>query len=271
MRHSSALTAIAAAAAALLAAAGAAHAAAAPLPALSAAQIVERNVAARGGLEAWRAVQTIQWKGRMGAGATTYPVVLPGGTLRQRQREEPQLPYTLEFKRPAKLRLELEFGGQAAVQVFDGVRGWKYRPFLGRNEWESYTPEEVQLAADEPGVDGYLIDYAAKGARVESAGADKVDGHDAYKLKVTLKSGQTRHIWIDAQSFLDVQVEGEPRKLDGRMHAVLIHLRDFRPEQGLMFPHTQETVVQGVARTEKILIEKVAVNPSLVDARFTRS
>jgi len=35
---------------------------------LSAAQIVERNVAARGGLQAWRAVQTMSYSGKMDAG-----------------------------------------------------------------------------------------------------------------------------------------------------------------------------------------------------------
>src|ERR1700681_3898390 len=35
---------------------------------LSAAQIVEKNVAARGGLQAWRGVQTVSWNGKMDVG-----------------------------------------------------------------------------------------------------------------------------------------------------------------------------------------------------------
>jgi len=35
------------------------------LPPLTAEQIVERNVTARGGLAAWKAVQTMSWKGKM--------------------------------------------------------------------------------------------------------------------------------------------------------------------------------------------------------------
>src|SRR6476646_1322264 len=147
------------------------------LPALTAAQIVERNVTARGGLAAWKAVQTMSWKGKMGAGGTTYMTVSPKGKLEQKQREEMQLPYRLEFKRPLKSRLELDFNGQTAVQVYDGVNGWKLRPYLGRSNWDPYSAAELQQAAMEPGIDGYLIDYAAKGARVETAGTDSVDGH----------------------------------------------------------------------------------------------
>jgi outer membrane lipoprotein-sorting protein len=241
------------------------------LPALTAAQIVERNVTARGGLAAWKAVQTMSWKGKMGAGGTTYMTVSPKGKLEQKEREETQLPYRLEFKRPGKSRLELDFNGQTAVQVYDGVKGWKYRPYLGRDEWTPYSADELRLAAAEPGIDGYLIDYASKGATVELAGTDKVEGHAAYVLKVTRKDGQVRRVWVDGQSFLELKVDGAPRKLDGRLHAVEVYPRDYKQDQGLMIPHLQETTVEGVKKTEKVTIENVTVNAPLDDARFTNA
>jgi hypothetical protein len=241
------------------------------LPPLTAVQVVEKNVAARGGLAAWEAVQSLSWKGRLGAGASTYTTVSPAGKLQTRSRDEAQLPFTLEFKRPLKARLELEVNSQTAVQVYDGAEGWKLRPFLGRNTWEAYNPQELQQAADEPGIDGLLINYAAKGSRVESDGTDKVENQPAYKLKVILKNGQVRHVWVDGASFLDVKVDGVSRRLDGRQRAVEVFLRDFKAEQGLMIPHRLETVVQGVKTKENIQIEKVVVNPPLSDARFTKS
>ena len=241
------------------------------LPALTAAQIVERNVNARGGLAAWKAVQAMSWSGKMGAGGTTYMTVSPKGQLQQKERAEMQLPYRLEFKRPLQSRLELDFHGQTAVQVYDGVKGWKRRPYLGRDEWQPYSADELQQAAAEPGIDGYLIDYASKGTKVESAGTDMVEGHPAYKLKMTRKDGQVRQVWVDGQSFLDLKVDGAPRRLDGKLHAVTVFLRDYRSEHGLMIPHLQETVVQGVAKTEKVTIESVTVNPQLDDARFTNA
>jgi hypothetical protein len=240
------------------------------LPSLTAAQIVERNVAARGGLAAWQAVQTMSWKGKMGAGGTVYETVSQKGQLEQKHREEILLPFTLEFKRPMKSRLELEFNGKTAVQVYDGVNGWKYRPYLGRDSWDAFTPEELHQAAMAPGIDGFLINYAAKGTKVEVAGMDTIEGHAAYRLKVTRKDGQVRSVWVDGQTFLDLKVDGEPRKLDGRPHAVAIYLRDYKRDQGLMIPHLQETVVQGVKGSEKITIETVTVNPPLDDARFTK-
>jgi hypothetical protein len=248
--------------------AGPAAAEAAPAH-LSAAQIVEKNVAARGGLAAWHSVQTMIWKGQMGAGATTYEVV-SRGKLETKQRDEAQLPFTLEFKRPLKTRLEIQFNGQTAVQVFDGANGWKLRPYLGRTDWDAYTPDEVKLSAAEPGVDGFLIDYAAKGARVDLVGTEKVEDRLAYKLKVTLKGGQVRHVWVDAQTFLEAKLEGLPRRLDGKPHNVEIFLREFKREGAVVIPHVIETHVQGLRRAEKITIENATVNAKLDDSRFTK-
>jgi hypothetical protein len=129
----------------------------------------------------------------------------------------------------------------------------------------------LKKAAAEPGIDGLLIDYAAKGSRVETAGTDRVEDHDAYKLKVTLKDGQVRHVWLDGQSFLDIKVDGTPRRLDGKLRPVEIYLRDFKAEKGLMIPHRLETAVQGVKNKEAIQIENVTVNPNLNDSLFTKS
>ena len=250
---------------------GLALAASVALPPLTAAQIVEKNVAARGGRAAWAAVQAMSWKGKMGAGAGTYTTVSPAGKLQTKTREEAQLPFTLDFKRPQKTRLELEINGQTAVQVYDGEQGWKFRPYLGKSGWDPYTPEELKKAAAEPGIEGLLINYAAKGSRVETDGVDKVEDHDAYKLKVTLKDGQVRHVWLDGQSFLDIKVDGTPRRLDGKPRPVEIYLRDFKPVQGVMIPHRVETAVQGVKNKERIEIDNVTVNPILNDRLFTKS
>jgi outer membrane lipoprotein-sorting protein len=238
------------------------------LPAMTAQQVIDRYVAARGGLAALKAVNTLEFKGTMGAGGTTYEAVTKKLTLERREREEMQLPFVMQFKRPDRQRVELTFKGDTAIQVFDGTKGYKYRPYLNRTDWEPYTADELKSALAQPGIDGWLVDYAAKGSKVESLGQEAVEGQAAYKLKVTRRDGQVRHVWIDGKSFLEVKEDGEPRRLDGRPHEVSVYLRDYKAEQGLMMPHLIETAVKGVAKTEKITIESVSVNPRIDDQRF---
>jgi outer membrane lipoprotein-sorting protein len=221
---------------------------------LTAAQIVEKNVSAKGGLEAWRAVQTMSFSGKMDAGG----------------KSKTQLPFVLEKKRPGKTRVELVFANDTAVQVYDGTNGWKLRPFLGRRDVEPYSPEELKSAAFESDLDGPLVDYATKGNKVELEGVEKVENHDAYKLKLTLKGGQVQHIWVDAETFLDVKVEGTPRRMDGKMRPVWIYLRDYKDVNGLMIPYVSETEVQGYKEKHKMVIETVVVNPKLEDSLFTK-
>lgn len=251
----------------------------APAPAkLSVTEIVDKNVAARGGLRAWRAVQTLSMTGKMDAGGNGRPTPaspLPGKKVSlnsspQRPKEQVQLPFTLDLKRPRKVRVELQFNGQTAVQVFDGNNGWKLRPFLNRHEVEPFTPEELKAASLQADLDGPLVDYAAKGTKVELEGTDKVEGRDTYKLKLTLKDGQVRHLWVDAQTFLETKIDGAPRRLDGVYHPVETYFRDYRSVNGLMFAFVLETSVQTARQTEKIEIEKVVVNPKLEDALFTK-
>jgi len=98
-----------------------------------------------------------------------------------------------------------------------------------------------------------------------------VEDQLTYKLKVTQKGGQVRHVWVNSSTFLETKVEGEPRRLDGKPHNVEIFLREYRSEGRLVMPHLIETRVNGVAQAEKIVIDSVTVNPKLDDARFTKS
>ena len=257
---------------------------------LTAADIVEKHVAARGGLQAWRTLQTLSLSGKLEAGhgsndrrrlamANERGAVSKNQAAAQVTAEpaakadaDPQvlLPITLEMKRPNKSRVEIEFAGKTSIQGFDGVQGWKLRPYLNRNDIEPFTAEEAKTEAAKADIDGPLLDYAAKGTKVALAGVEPVAGHDAYKLKLTLKNGDVQHIWIDTKSFLDVKVEGLKRRMDGRMHDVYVYQRDFRSVQGLMVPFILETAVEGYRETHKLIVEKVAVNPKLDDSRFAK-
>ena len=96
-----------------------------------------------------------------------------------------------------------------------------------------------------------------------------------------MKNGQAIHDWIDAQTFLEAKIEGQPRRLDGVYHPVEVYYRDYRPVSGLQIAHLLETKVLQVARTakgfrdpvvpsEKIIVEKVMVNPKLDENHFSK-
>jgi outer membrane lipoprotein-sorting protein len=242
---------IAALAASTTAAALAAESAAAPE--LTAEQIVEKNIAARGGLEAWRKIQTMVWVGHMES---------PGGPMSQ-------IPFVLQQKRPNKTRFEVNTPGQRTLRVFDGQRGWKVRPAQdGRPDVQPFTPQELRYAQGEVVIDSPLFGYESKRVAVELDGVDQVDGRKAYRLILRTPSGERHNVWVDAETFLDVKYDRTSYNKAGAPTTVEVRYRDYKTVEGLQIPGTIETGSrQG---TEKLVIEKVALNPALDDRVFGR-
>src|SRR5260370_37132483 len=91
---------------------------------LSADQIVEKNVAARGGLDAWRKIQTMVWVGHVDSANAPAQ----------------DLPFILALKRPNKTRVAITALNHKAVRVFDGRQGWKLSPsVMGNADFRPYT------------------------------------------------------------------------------------------------------------------------------------
>lgn len=223
------------------------------LPAAGYAQTVDellaRNLAARGGAEAWRAVDSLQMTGRMEIG------------------QDVMVPYVLEQKRPGMMRLEFEFDGEVAVQTYDGKTGWKLTPFLGRRSPEPMTALELREAAGASDLRGLLIDHVQRGHKVELLGREQVDGRDAFKLQVRLPAGAVRWVYLDAQTALEVK-QHMRRTLGRRERVVETYYYDWRPTNGVLFAHRQETRTEGRKNTLPFLVQTVRVNAQFADERF---
>lgn len=260
------------------------------LPAMTAQQIVDRNISARGGLAAWHRVQSMTLAGKLDAGKVRKDggavgevsvldrkkakaevrKALADGTFEANVEKVIQLPFQMDLARPVKQRLEVPFQGQTAVQVYDGKAGWKLRPFLGRNEVEPFSADELKIAASQQELDGPLINYRAKGTKVEVEGGEMLEGRGAYRLRLTLKDGDVRHLWIDAKTFLEAKIEVAPRRWDGKMRSVTTTYRDYKAVDGVQIAHRLETQVEGVPGSESVYIERVALNPPLNAGRFAK-
>lgn len=257
---------------------------------ITAEQIIERNINARGGAAAWHKINSISMTGKLDAGRQRVDGgrIVTAAAPKSRAEKKAELrkvamqmgeessdkiirlPFQMDLQRPLKSRIEVPFQGEKAVQVYDGSQGWKLRPYLGRREVESFNPLEAKIAAQQQELDGPLINYAAKGTKVALLGAEQVNGHKTYKLKLTLKSGDVRNLWVDAQTYLDVKIDGVPRKLDGKPHQVATYFNDYRKVEGVKIPFELATNVEGLKGSEKINIEHVVINPKLDDTRFTK-
>jgi hypothetical protein len=225
-------------------------------PGLSATQIVEKNVAARGGAEAWRKIQTMVWVGHVESASAVGSA----------------LPFVLEMKRPNKTRFQITAFNQVAVHVFDGAHGWKLRSTHGaKPDVQPFTEDEVNYAKNEQVIDGPLIDLEAKGISVSLDGVDDVEGRKAYRLSVRNPSGMSHHIWIDAQTFLDIKYDRITHNAMGQTATVSVFYRNYQSIEGLQIPLVIESSASTTPSTNnKLVIEKLSLNPALEDGLFAK-
>lgn len=222
---------------------------AAPLAAQTVDDVIAKNIQARGGLEKLKAVQSLRMNGKITMG--------PGM----------EAPVVLELKRGNQMRVEFTFSGMTGVQAFDGKNGWAVMPFAGSSDPVPMPPEAVKDAEEQADIDGPLVDYKAKGTAVELLGKEPLDGKDAYKLKVTLKNGNVRTIWIDAASHLEVKGESTRTMQGSKVESETV-LSDYKAVAGVQFPHQVEGGPKGSPQRQKIVLETIEVNVPLDDARF---
>jgi hypothetical protein len=152
-------------------------------------------------------------------------------------------------------------------QAYDGASGWSLMPFGGSKVPQQMTAEEATLAEEQADIDGPLIDYKAKGNTVELLGKEKVEGAEAYKLKVTLKNGVVRTMYVDAEHFLEIKEESR-RTIRGSEMEMDTIVGDYKEVDGLMLPHSVDAGAKGSPQRQKLVIEKIEINVPIDDARF---
>jgi hypothetical protein len=212
-------------------------------------EIVARHVAARGGREALASVRAVRMSGRATGSSGRHALV------------------RREIARPGRIRTEFVYQGTTGVYAWDGERGWQVSPLDGALEPVPLPEEEAAQAAEQADLEGPLVDWKAKGHRLELVGTETLPGGPAYRLKLTLLSGRVRELWIDAASALVVRTQAR-RSFRGLDVTLETTYGDYREVGGVRFAHAIETGVVGRPRRLRIAVESVELNPPLDDSRF---
>jgi hypothetical protein len=213
-------------------------------------EIVAKVLAARGGLDKAKAVQAERITGTIYFNTELYG------------------PFMAEFKRPGKMHNEVTIQNKTVVRSFNGKDGgWVTNPLVGKDTPEPMSAEEVKDAVNEADFDGPLVDAKAKGNTIELAGTEKVDGRDAYILKVTHKDGQVSSYSFDAKTSLLVKWSGAD-SVNGEAVTRETYFHDYRDVGGLKFAFELVSNTPGADVTQRIVVDKIELDPQIDDAHF---
>ena len=215
-------------------------------------EIIAKNLKARGGIEKIKAIKTQRIVGDISFGSGKAN------------------PFMVEMKRPGKMKDEIIINGKRIIRTTNGKTGWVLNPFSGSDTARPMTADELKNTAGSADIDGPLLDYKAKGNKIEFAGKDKINGKDAFKLIVTMKDGDVRDDYIDCKSFLEVKWVGNI-STNGKAVKVETYFSKYKKIDGLMYAFLLQTDTPGTTSTQKIEIKKVNVNSQLDDQLFEKS
>ena len=213
-------------------------------------EIVNSNLAARGGQEQIQALQSIR---------ATGTATASGGRIAR---------VVQEIKRPGFYRLEFSSQGTKAVFAHDGEIGWQVAPRQGIFEPQPIEPDrDSEAGIDERDIEGHLVGWLEKGHEVQLAGRETLPSGEAFKLETILADGGIRIDYIDVESRQVVRSD-KTEAIAGRTVQMEQTFADFREVDGLFFPHLIETHVTNRPETITIVVEKFELNPELDEARF---
>jgi len=224
-------------------------AAASAVQAIGVDELVAKNAAARGGLDKIQAIRSLKVEGRLRFGGNF------------------DLDFVQYQKAPDSTRSEATVQGLTQVQAWNGKEAWHISPFGGRKDPERMSAEDAKDMADDASISGPLIDYKNKGSSIEYLGTEDVDGTDAHKLKVTLKSGDVDYVYLDPDHFLEIR-EISQRTVRGSESESVTDFGDYEQVNGVYFPFAIVSHRKGGDGGTEITIEKAEANPAVDDAMF---
>lgn len=213
-------------------------------------EVVAKVLAARGGLEKAKAVQTERITGTIYFTSEMYG------------------PFLAEFKRPGKMHNEVTIQNKTVVRSFNGKdAGWVTNPFVGKDAPEPMSADEIKDAVNEADFDGPLVDAKAKGNVIELNGMEKVEGRDAFILKVTHKDGEVSSYSFDSKTFLLAKWSGAD-SVNGEAVTRETYFHDYREVGGLKFAFELVSNTPGADVTQRIVVDKIELDPQIDEAHF---
>jgi hypothetical protein len=221
-------------------------------PAPSIDDLVARHIAARGGYEKLKAIQTLR---------VTRTVVTPFSDLR----------VIVYRKRPQLYRLEQGPLGREGPPTPRGINR--------EAVWDTLPDGRVSLRPDpaaaeareiEADFDGLLVDWHLKGHALSYEGTERMPPGEAHKLTVRTKSGAQRTIYLDTTTYLERRQTGLLKLAGDRQFTVVQDFGNYKEVAGVRFPFdiAEERTGKEPVQSLVTYTEKIEVNVPLDDRLF---
>lgn len=171
------------------------------------------------------------------------------------------------------VRREIEFGMGSVTMIVTDKEGWSSNPRTG-GAFEPLPKEAVEAQQIELDLAGPLVDYAAKGHKVELVGKETIGTTEAYKIKLTPKTGREINYFIDTKDYYIIRQTvkgggmfgaGQGRGAQGADTELIINFSDYKKTpDGYVFAYAVTMGNSG----NNMNYEKIEVNKPVDDKLY---
>jgi len=212
-------------------------------------EIVQKYANAMGGLDNFNKVKTVKMTGTVTA-------------------QGMDLPITIQIINGKAMRSDVEAMGQSVVSAYKDGKGWKINPFAGAQSATDATGTELNDMRNQSFLASQLMDYKARGSKVELVGQEDVNGTKAYKVKLTDKDNKETTYYIDPTTYMAVKVVGK-RDVMGQETEIETYLSDAKEFGGVKF-NTSIMQKIGGQTFQEIHLSKIDVNVPIDEKIFEK-
>jgi hypothetical protein len=216
--------------------------------AITADELVAKNLAARGGIDKLRSLQTQRETGKIRFGSL-------------------ELDFSSLAKHPNRLRFTQTLQGFDSIYALDGKEGWKIEPSRGRKDPEWLSKDDLKNLIETADFQGWLVDYKAKGFKLDYLGTEDVDGTDAHKLKLTRPNGDYHYLFLDPDHFLEIRIETHDW-IRGSEQVTESDLGEYEQVDGTWWPALFVSGEKGSPQRATVVVNKIELNVPADDTLF---
>lgn len=209
-------------------------------------QVLAKHAEARGGEEAFDAVDTAKISAKMMMGAAG---------------QQMEAPMTLYIKAPNKMRMDFVIQGTTITQAWDGETGWQIMPLMGNPDPQEMSVEESKQIKRQDMIRGMLLTYEDHGFTAEYMGVEEVEGTPAHKIKINMDDDDVAYSYLDTDYFMEFMQEIEAvNPQTGQAGIMVVTYGDYKEVGGLMMPYAMEMKPQGMPGGMNLTIENIELN-----------
>ncbi len=213
--------------------------------------LLEKHLQARGGYEAWKAVETLRMIGQMSyTDGQTVPVMM-------------------EIRRPNLLRFEFQLSGQTIIQGYDGAQGWRLISDGLSRELEDLAPDQAKEFSRTADFDGPLMDWREKAYSLRYLGVVADGDAGGHLIEVTRPAGDRLNLFLSETQFLTRQEELFRIGATDSPHQSTV-VDDYREVDGLQLPFLYDINLHELGSRRQLVVESIELNVPLATARFQK-